>query len=123
MFNTDSAYSINEIVYGETIPGPDSDYGVFVLRGKPEFGHERVLILAIMKTDGKTFWPIATNVKGEDAFFRAPFLSTRDRDLSAILQRDKDGNLKVSFFYTDQDGASNESSHIITIPAETSIRQ
>lgn len=123
MFNTDSAYSINEIVYGEEIPGPDSDYGVFVLRGEPEFSHDRVLILAIMKTDGKTFWPIATNIKGEDAFFRDPLLSTRDRNLSAILQRDKDGNLIINFFYTDQEGASKESSHIITLPAETSIRQ
>ncbi len=123
MFNTDSAYSINEIVYGEEIPGPDSDYGVFVLRGEPEFSHDRVLILAIMKTDGKTFWPIATNIKGEDAFFRDPLLSTRDRNLSAILQRNKNGNLIISFFYTDQEGASKESSHIITLPAETSIRQ
>ena len=123
MFNTDSAYSINEIVYGEEIPGPDSDYGVFVLRGEPEFSHDRVLILAIMKTNGKTFWPIATNIKGEDAFFRDPLLSTRCRNLSAILQRDKDGNLIISFFYTDQEGASKESSHIITLPAETSIRQ
>ena len=106
MFNTDSAYSINEIVYGEEIPGPDSDYGVFVLRGEPEFSHDRVLILAIMKTDGKTFWPIATNIKGEDAFFRDPLLSTRDRNLSAILQRNKNGNLIISFFYTDQEGAS-----------------
>ena len=123
MFNTDSAYSINEIVYGEEIPEPDSDYGVFLLRGEPEFSHDRVLILAIMKTDGKTFWPIATNIKGEDAFFRDPLLSTQDRNLSAILQRDKDGNLIISFFYTDQEGASKESSHIITLPAETSIRQ
>ena len=123
MFNTDSAYSINEIVYGEEIPGPDSDYGVFVLRGEPEFSHDRVLILAIMKTNGKTFWPIATNIKGEDAFFRDPLLSTRCRNLSAILQRDKDGNLIISFFYTDQEGTSKESSHIITLPAETSIRQ
>ena len=31
MFDTDSAYRrINGIVFGETIPGPDSDYGVFV---------------------------------------------------------------------------------------------
>lgn len=123
MFSTASAYSINEIIYGETIPGPDSDYGVFVLRGRPEFGNERVLILAIMNTDGKTFWPVASDVKGEDAFFRDPLLSTRDRDLSAILQMDKDGNLKVSFFYNDQEGASRESSHIITLPAETSIAQ
>ena len=121
MFSTESAYSINEIVYGETIPGPDSDYGVFVLRGKPEFDHERVLILAIMNTDGKTFWPVASDVKGEDAFFRDPLLSAHDRDLSAILQMDKAGNLKVSFFYTNQDGASEESSHIITLPTETSI--
>ena len=122
MFSTESDYRINEIVYGEEVPGPDSDYGVFVLRGKPKFGNERVLILAIMKTDGKTFWPVASNVRDEEAFIRAPLLSTRDRDLSAILQKDEDGNLKTSFFYTDQDGASKESSHIITLPVKTSIR-
>ena len=52
MFDTDSAYRINGIVFGETIPGPDSDYGVFVLRGESKHGHDKVLILAIMKTDG-----------------------------------------------------------------------
>ena len=92
MFNTNSAYSINEIVFGKEIPRSDSDYGVFVLRGEPEFSHDRVLILAIMKTDGKTFWPIATNVKNERAFASDPLLSTREGNVSAVLQRNNDGN-------------------------------
>ena len=43
--NPDSAYNISEIVCGEIIPGPDSDYGVFVFRGESKYGHNRVLIL------------------------------------------------------------------------------
>lgn len=62
MFDTDSAYRINGIVFGETIPGPDSDYGVFVLRGESKHGHDKVLILAIMKTDGKSFWFLSTSM-------------------------------------------------------------
>lgn len=121
MFDTDSAYRINEIVFGETIPGQDSDYGAFVLRGESRHGHDRVLILAIMKTDGRSFWFLSTDIVSEDRFTPETILSTRDRDLSAILQT-IDGKLIVSLFRTAMDGTVTERSHRITIPAETSLR-
>ena len=121
MFDTDSAYRINEVVFGETIPGPDSDYGVFVLRGESKHGHDKVLILAIMKTDGKSFWFLSTDIVSEDHFTSETILNTRDRNLSAILQT-IDGKLIVSFFDTAKDGTVTESSHVITLPVETSLR-
>ncbi len=121
MFNTDSAYRINGIVFGETIPGPDSDYGVFVLRGESKHGHDKVLILAIMKTDGKSFWFLSTDIVSEDHFTSETILNTRDRNLSAILQT-IDGKLIVSFFDTAKDGTVTERSYRITLPVETSLR-
>ncbi len=121
MFDTDSAYRINGIVFGETIPGPDSDYGVFVLRGESKHGHDKVLILAIMKTDGKSFWFLSTDIVSEDHFTSETILNTRDRNLSAILQT-IDGKLIVSFFDTAKDGTVTERSHRITLPVETSLR-
>lgn len=121
MFDTDSAYRINGIVFGETIPGPDSDYGVFVLRGESKHGHDKVLILAIMKTDGKSFWFLSTDIVSEDHFTSETILNTRDRNLSAILQT-IDGKLIVSFFDTAKDGTVTERSYRITLPAETSLR-
>lgn len=121
MFDTDSAYRINGIVFGETIPGPDSDYGVFVLRGESKHGHDKVLILAIMKTDGKSFWFLSTDIVSEDHFASETILNTRDRNLSAILQT-IDGKLIVSFFDTAEDGTVTERSHRITLPVETSLR-
>lgn len=121
MFNTDSAYRINGIVFGETIPGPDSDYGVFVLRGESKHGHDKVLILAIMKTDGKSFWFLSTDIVSEDHFTSETILNTRDRNLSAILQT-IDGKLIVSFFDTAEDGTVTERSRRITLPVETSLR-
>lgn len=121
MFDTDSAYRINGIVFGETIPGPDSDYGVFVLRGESKHGHDKVLILAIMKTDGKSFWFLSTDIVSEDHFTSETILNTRDRNLSAILQT-IDGKLIVSFFDTAEDGTVTERSHRITFPVETSLR-
>ena len=121
MFNTDSAYRINGIVFGETIPGPDSDYGVFVLRGESKHGHDKVLILAIMKTDGKSFWFLSTDIVSEDHFTSETILNTRDRNLSAILQT-IDGKLIVSFFDTAKDGTVTERSRRITLPVETSLR-
>lgn len=122
MFNTDSVYRINEIVFGITIPGPDSDYGVFVLRGEAEYSHKRILILAIMKTDGKTFWPIASDVKDEESFFKDPLITVHDRNLSVSLQRTPDGNLVASLFSTEADGTVTEISNVITLPVKTSIR-
>ena len=121
MFDTDSAYRINGIMFGETIPGPDSDYGVFVLRGESKHGHDKVLILAIMKTDGKSFWFLSTDIISEDHFTSETILNTRDRNLSAILQT-IDGKLIVSFFDTAEDGTVTERSHRITLPVETSLR-
>ena len=121
MFDTDSAYRINGIVFGETIPGPDSDYGVFVLRGESKHGHDKVLILAIMKTDGKSFWFLSTDIVSEDHFTSETILNTRDRNFSAILQT-IDGKLIVSFFDTAKDGTVTERSHRITLPVETSLR-
>ncbi len=121
MFDTDSAYRINGIVFGETIPGPDSDYGVFVLRGESKHGHDKVLILAIMKTDGKSFWFLSTDIVSEDHFTSETILNTRDRNLSAILQT-IDGKLIVSFFDTAKDGTVTERSYRITLPVETSLR-
>ena len=121
MFDTDSAYRINGIVFGETIPGPDSDYGVFVLRGESKHGHDKVLILAIMKTDGKSFWFLSTDIISEDHFTSETILNTRDRNLSAILQT-IDGKLIVSFFDTAKDGTVTERSYRITLPVETSLR-
>ena len=121
MFDTDSAYRINGIVFGETIPGPDSDYGVFVLRGESKYGHDKVLILAIMKTDGKSFWFLSTDIVSEDHFTSETILNTRDRNLSAILQT-IDGKLIVSFFDTAKDGTVTERSYRITLPVETSLR-
>ena len=121
MFDTDSAYRINGIVFGETIPGPDSDYGVFVLRGESKHGHDKVLILAIMKIDGKSFWFLSTDIVSEDHFTSETILNTRDRNLSAILQT-IDGKLIVSFFDTAKDGTVTERSHRITLPVETSLR-
>ena len=119
--NPDSAYNISEIVCGEIIPGPDSDYGVFVFRGESKYGHNRVLILAIMQTDGKSFWFLSTDIVSEEHFTSETILSTRDRNLSAILQT-IDGQLIVSFFDTAMDGTVTESSHVITLPVETSLR-
>ena len=121
MFDTDSAYRINGIVFGETIPGPDSDYGVFVLRGESKYGHDKVLILAIMKTEGKSFWFLSTDIVSEDHFTSETILNTRDRNLSAILQT-IDGKLIVSFFDTAKAGTVTERSHRITLPVETSLR-
>ena len=121
MFDTDSAYRINGIVFGETIPGPDSDYGVFVLRGESKHGHDKVLILAIMKTDGRNFWFLSTDIVSEDHFTSETILNTRDRNLSAILQT-IDGKLIVSFFDTAMDGTVTERSRRITLPVETSLR-
>ena len=121
MFDTDSAYRINEIVFGDTIPGPDSDYGVFVLRGESKHGHDKVLILALMKTDGKSFWFLSTDIVSEDHFTSETILNTRDRNLSAILQT-IDRKLIVSFFDTALDGTVTERSRRITLPVETSIR-
>ena len=121
MFDTDSAYRINGIVFGETIPGPDSDYGVFVLRGESKHGHDKVLILAIMKTDGKSFWFLSTDIVSEDHFTSETILNTRDRNLSAILQT-IDGKLIVSFFDTAEVGTVTERSYRITLPVETSLR-
>lgn len=121
MFDTDSAYRINGIVFWETIPGPDSDYGVFVLRGESKHGHDKVLILAIMKTDGKSFWFLSTDIVSEDHFTSETILNTRDRNLSAILQT-IDGKLIVSFFDTAKDGTVTERSYRITLPVETSLR-
>ena len=121
MFDTNSAYNITEIVFGETMPGPDADYGVFVLRGESKYGHNKVLILAIMKTDGKSFWFLSTDIISEDHFTSETILNTRDRNLSAILQT-IDGKLIVSFFNTSMDGTVTESSHVITLPIETSLR-
>ena len=122
VFNIDSAYEITEIVFGKIIPGNNTDYGIFVLRGTPKYGHGTVLILALMSTDGKAFWPIASNVKDEKAFTADPLLSTGDGNLSAVLQRTKDGNLVVSFFSTEANGTCIETSRSITLPAETTIR-
>ena len=122
MFDADSAYLTNEIIFGKTIPRQYSDYGVFVLRGESKLSHEKVLILAIMSTDGKTFWPTATNVETEESFFENPLLSTKDRDLSAVLQKTPDGRLVVSLFNTSMNGTVTESSHVITLPIETSLK-
>lgn len=122
MFNIDSAYEITEIIFGKIISGNNTDYGIFVLRGNPQYGHGTVLILALMSTDGKAFWPIASNVKDEKAFAADPLLSTGDGNLSAVLQRTKDGNLVVSFFSTEANGTCIETSRSITLPAETTIR-
>ena len=121
MFDTDSAYRINGIVFGETISGPDSDYAVFVLRGESKHGHDKVLILAIMKTDGKSFWFLSTDIVSEEHFTPETILNTRDRNLSAILQT-IDGKLILSFFDTAIDGTVTERSHRITLPVETSLR-
>ena len=51
MFNIDSAYEITEVVFGKIIPGNNTNYGIFVLRGTPKYSHEAVLILALMSTD------------------------------------------------------------------------
>ena len=122
MFDAESVYNITEIAYGKTIPGDSTDYGVFVLRGESKLSHEKVLIRAIMSTDGKTFWPTATNVETEESFYKNSLLSTKDRDLTAILQKTPDGRLVVSLFYTGTNGTVVESSHMITLPVETSLR-
>lgn len=122
MFDAESVYNITEVAYGKIIPWQYSDYGVFVLRGESKLSHEKVLILAIMSTDGKTFWPTATNVETEESFFENPLLSTKDRDLSAVLQKTPDGRLVVSLFDTSMDGTVTESSYMITLPIETSLR-
>lgn len=121
MFDTNSDYIITKIIFGETLPGPDTDYGVFVLRGESRYGHNKVLILAIMKTDGKSFWVLSTDIISVDHFTPKTILNTRDRNLSAILQT-IDGKLIVSFFNTSMDGMITESSHVITLPVETSLR-
>ena len=100
MFNIDSAYEITEVVFGKIIPGNNTNYGIFVLRGTPKYSHEAVLILALMSTDGKSFWPIATNIMDEKDFTADPLLSTREGNVSAVLQRTNDGNLVISLFYT-----------------------
>lgn len=121
MFDTNSDYTITKIVFGETIPGPDTDYGVFVLRGESKYGHNNVLILAIMKTDGKSFWFLSTDIISEERFTSETILNTRDRNLSAILQT-IDGRMIVSLFETSMDGTVTEHSHVITLPIETSLR-
>ena len=47
MINTDSAYDISMVVFGDTIPGRRSDYGVFLLAGKSRITGKDKLILAI----------------------------------------------------------------------------
>lgn len=47
MINTDSAYDISMVVFGETITGRRSDYGVFLLAGKSRITGKDKLILAI----------------------------------------------------------------------------
>ena len=47
MINTDSAYDISMVVFGEMIPGRRSDYGVFLLAGKSRITGKDKLILAI----------------------------------------------------------------------------
>ena len=121
MYDTNSDYIITKIIFGEALPGPDTDYGVFVLRGESRYGHNKVLILAIMKTDGKSFWVLSTDIISEEHFTSETILNTRDRNLSAILQT-IDGKLIVSFFDTAKDGTVTESSHVITLPVETSLR-
>ncbi|HIW37050.1 MAG TPA: hypothetical protein IAA30_08735 [Candidatus Treponema faecavium] len=121
MFDINSAYNITEIIFGETMPGPDTDYGVFVLSGESKYGHNKVLILAIMKTDGKSFWFLSTDIISGDHFTSETILNTRDRNLSVILQT-IDGRMIVSFFNTSMDGTVTESSHVITLPVETSLR-
>lgn len=122
MFNIDSAYEITEVVFGKIIPGNNTNYGIFVLRGTPKYSHEAVLILALMSTDGKSFWPIATNVMDEKDFTADPLLSTREGNVSAVLQRTNDGNLVISLFYTEPDGTITEKSSIIMLPIMTSLR-
>lgn len=122
MFNIDSAYEITEVVSGKIIPGNNTNYGIFVLRGTPKYSHEAVLILALMSTDGKSFWPIATNVMDEKDFTADPLLSTREGNVSAVLQRTNDGNLVISLFYTEPDGTITEKSSIIMLPIMTSLR-
>lgn len=122
MFDTDSFCHINEVIYGETISGSNSDYGVFVLSGESKYDHEKVLALALVSTDGKTFWPITSSVKREEAFFADPLLTVQSRDLSAILQKISDGSLVISLFYKDDNGNPYESSHKITLPVETRLR-
>ncbi len=77
--------------------------------------------LAIMKTDGKSFWFLSTDIVSEDHFTSETILNTRDRNLSAILQT-IDGKLIVSFFDTAKDGTVTERSYRITLPVETSLR-
>ena len=122
MFNVDSAYEITEVVFGKIIPGNNTNYGIFVLRGTPKYSHEAVLILALMSTDGKSFWPIATNIMDEKDFTADPLLSTREGNVSAVLQRTNDGNLVISLFYTEPDGTITEKSSIIMLPIMTSLR-
>ncbi len=122
MFNIDSAYEITEVVFGKIIPGNNTNYGIFVLRGTPKYSHEAVLILALMSTDGKSFWPIATNIMDEKDFTADPLLSTREGNVSAVLQRTNDGNLVISLFYTEPDGTITEKSSIIMLPIMTSLR-
>lgn len=121
MFDADSAYRITEIVFGETIPGSDSDYGVFVLRGESKYGHDKVLILALMKTDGRNFWFLSTDIVSEEHFTSETILNTWDRNFSAILQT-IGGKLTVSFFNTAMDGTVTERSYRIALPVETSLR-
>ena len=122
MFNIDSAYEITEVVFGKIIPENNTNYGIFVLRGTPKYSHEAVLILALMSTDGKSFWPIATNIMDEKDFTADPLLSTREGNVSAVLQRTNDGNLVISLFYTEPDGTITEKSSIIMLPIMTSLR-
>ena len=122
MFNIDSAYEITEVVFGKIIPGNNTNYVIFVLRGTPKYSHEAVLILALMSTDGKSFWPIATNIMDEKDFTADPLLSTREGNVSAVLQRTNDGNLVISLFYTEPDGTITEKSSIIMLPIMTSLR-
>ena len=73
-------------------------------------------------TDGKSFWPIATNIMDEKDFTADPLLSTREGNVSAVLQRTNDGNLVISLFYTEPDGTITEKSSIIMLPIMTSLR-
>ena len=93
MFDTNSDYIITKIIFGEALPGPDTDYGVFVLRGESRYGHNKVLVLAIMKTDGKSFWVLSTDIISVDqASHPAPVSSEAPLFSSVLHSRNRAGS-------------------------------
>lgn len=121
MINTDSAYDISLVVFGMSIHGRRSDYGVFLLVGKSKITGKDNLILAIAETDGKTFWPLSTGIEEMDSLSSDFYLSAGIPGISASLQM-IDGELVISCFEETEDAGITEKSYRISIPVPTSIR-